>query len=46
MILENEKCYIELSIDETYTDNSTDNRHYDVVLNPCNYYRRCTFYLY
>ena len=36
MVLQNEKCYIEISIDETYTLDSTDNRLYDVVLNPCN----------
>lgn len=37
MVLENEKCCIEIKIDETYTLDSTDNRHYDVTLNPCNY---------
>lgn len=36
MVLQNEKCYIEISIDETYTLDSTDNRLYDIVLNPCN----------
>ena len=37
MVLENEKCCIEIKIDETYTVNSTDNHYYDVILNPCNY---------
>ncbi len=37
MILENEKCHIKIEIDETYTVDSTDNRYYDVILNPCNY---------
>lgn len=39
MVLENEKCCIKINIDETYTVDSMDNRHYDVVLNPCNYKR-------
>lgn len=34
MILQNEICHIEIKIDETYTVDSTDNRHYDVILNP------------
>lgn len=37
MVLENEKCCIEITIDKTYTVDSADNRHYDVVLNPCKY---------
>lgn len=37
MVLENEKCCIEINIDETYTVDSTDNRPYDVVLNPCHF---------
>ena len=37
MVLENENCCVDIKIDETYTVDSTDNRHYDVVLNPCNY---------
>lgn len=37
MVLENEKCCIEIKTDEIYIVDSTDNRHYDVVLNPCNY---------
>lgn len=37
MILENEKCHIEIKIDETYTVDSADNRHYDVTLNPGHY---------
>ena len=34
MILQNEICRIEINIDETYTVNSSDNRCYDVTLNP------------
>lgn len=30
MILQNEICHIEINIDETYTVDSVDNRHYDV----------------
>lgn len=37
MVLVNEKCCVEIKIDETYTIDSTDNRYYDVVLNPYNY---------
>lgn len=37
MILENEKCCVEIQIDETYTVDSADNRYYDVILNPCHY---------
>ena len=37
MILQNEKCHIEIKIDETYTVDSVDNRHYDVTLNPEHY---------
>lgn len=37
MVLVNEKCCVEIKIDQTYTVDSTDNRYYDVVLNPCNY---------
>ena len=39
MFLENEKCCIEIKIDECYTIDSTDNRYYDIVLNPCHYNR-------
>lgn len=39
MVLENEKCCIEIKIDKTYTVDSADNRYYDVVLNPCHYKR-------
>lgn len=34
MILQNEICHIEIQVDETYTVDSADNRHYDVTLNP------------
>lgn len=37
MILLNEICHIEISIDETYTVGSVDNRYYDVTLNPAHY---------
>ena len=37
MILQNEICHIEINIDETYTVDSVDNRHYDVILNPEHY---------
>ena len=39
MILQNEICHIEINIDETYTVDSADNRHYDVTLNPGDYGR-------
>lgn len=39
MILENEKCHIEIRIDKTYTVGSADNRHYDVTLNPGHHQR-------
>ena len=38
MVLENERCRIEIKIDETYTVDSADNRHYDVTLNPDHYH--------
>ena len=37
MILQNEICHIEINIDETYTVDLVDNRHYDVTLNPEHY---------
>lgn len=37
MFLENQKCHVEIKIDETYTVDSADNHPYDVVLNPCHY---------
>ncbi len=37
MILQNEICHIQINIDETYTVDSVDNRHYDVTLNPEHY---------
>ena len=39
MILQNEICHIVINIDETYTVDSADNRHYDVTLNPGDYGR-------
>lgn len=35
--LQNELCRIEIHIDETYTIDSADNRHYDITLNPRHY---------
>lgn len=40
MILENDKCYIKIEEDVTYTVDSVDNRHYDLILNPGQYRRR------
>ena len=37
MVLENDNCIIKINVDETYTVDSADNRHYDTILNPCNY---------
>ena len=34
MLLNNQTYEIEIAIDETYTLNSTDNKHYDYVYNP------------
>lgn len=34
MKLQNELCTVQIEIDSTYTVESTDNRHYDLVLNP------------
>ena len=39
MILENERCHIKIETDTTYTVDSVDNRHYDLVLNPGQYRR-------
>jgi hypothetical protein len=36
MRLENDLYMIQISIDTTYTVDSIDNRHYDIVLNPAN----------
>ncbi|MEE0059753.1 MAG: hypothetical protein UE295_02875 [Acutalibacteraceae bacterium] len=37
MVLENDNCIIEIKVDETFTVDSTDNRHYDIIHNPCGY---------
>ena len=37
MILENQMCHIEIKKDETYTVDSADNHHYDIILNPDHY---------
>ena len=37
LVLQNEICRIEINIDETYTVDSADNRHYDITLNPRDY---------
>lgn len=34
MELQNDNCNIKISVDETYTVGSSDNRHYDFVINP------------
>ena len=34
MLLENEVCTVRISLDETYTVGSADNRHYDIIINP------------
>ena len=39
MYLENDKCSIEIIEDETFTMDSVDNRHYDLILNPGGYKR-------
>jgi len=36
MLLENEVCTVKISLDDTYTVGSADNRHYDMVINPAN----------
>lgn len=37
MILENQQCRVEITVDSTYTVNSADNHPYDVTLNPNGY---------
>lgn len=37
MHLKNEFCFVEISIDTTYSVQSSDNRHYDLEWNPQNY---------
>lgn len=37
MNLSNELCNIQITVDETYSVESTDNRHYDIELNPNGY---------
>ena len=36
MILDNKICTVNISIDDTYTIGSADNKYYDVVMNPSN----------
>lgn len=43
MLLQNELCNIKITADDTYTIHSADNRHYDLVHNPCKY-KRGDFY--
>lgn len=38
MVLQNQKYKITITVDETYTIDSTDNQYYDIVLNPQNYH--------
>lgn len=37
MELQNEVCYVKISVDEMYTVDSTDNKPYDLILNPDSY---------
>lgn len=37
MELQNEECNVKISIDEMYTVDSTDNKPYDLILNPRSY---------
>ena len=32
-ILQNDKCFVEIAVDHTYTIDSADNKRYDYVLN-------------
>lgn len=34
MHLENNICHINIKVDETYSIDSTNNRYYDIILNP------------
>ena len=36
MLLENKVCTVRISVDDTYTVGSADNRQYDIVINPSN----------
>lgn len=36
MVLHNDICNVKISIDSTYTVGSTDNKPYDLAINPCN----------
>lgn len=38
MLLQNEICSVQITVDKLYTVESADNRHYDYVLNPDNYH--------
>lgn len=40
MLLQNNICNIKITIDETYTLDSTDNKPYDVILNPHHFKRK------
>jgi hypothetical protein len=37
MLLKHNDYIVKINVDDTYTIDSTDNRYYDVILNPCNY---------
>lgn len=37
MELQNERCNVKISTDEMYTVDSTDNKSYDLILNPGSY---------
>lgn len=38
MRLQNDICSVDITVDSTYTIDSADNKHYDLVLNPDDYY--------
>ena len=43
MLLSNDLCTVKIYIDEAYTINSADNKHYDMIYNP-EQYRKADFY--
>jgi hypothetical protein len=43
VVLENEKCRVEIKEDKSYKVGSANNRHYDITLSPSGY-ERCEFY--
>lgn len=43
MVLSNDLCTVTVSIDEQFTVNSADNKHYDMIYN-LNNYRKSDYY--